>query len=142
MLIEVPMRCLPILLAALAAGTSANAAAQMPPPPSPVVVPPELASGAIWDRLDAMIGPLTKAFLNLPVGELEAAAENRPVRPEDRRKTLRDVTRADGQDVEQEIAQSKGAMKAGSQAIVRALPSVIGALDQAARQIENSLPRN
>jgi hypothetical protein len=25
---------------------------------------------------------------------------------------------------------------------VRALPSVIGALDQAARQIENSLPRN
>ena len=47
------------------------------------------------DQIGNMIGAVTRALLDLPVGELEAAIENRPATRQDRQRTVRSVTGTD-----------------------------------------------
>jgi hypothetical protein len=90
------------------------------------------------DQLGGMIGALSKAFLNLPVGELEAAVENRPVTRADRQRTVRSVTGMSERELEADIEQGKGAVKAGGQAVARALPVIVEALNEAGESIEQA----
>ena len=50
------------------------------PIPAPVI-PPVLTDPAMADQLGRVAGAVTRSLMNLPVGELEAAIENRPVDP-------------------------------------------------------------
>ena len=63
--------------------------------PDPIVIPPALTDPATADKLGAMAQGLSKAVLDLPVGEVEAAVEGRPVTPADRKLTVRDIGRRD-----------------------------------------------
>src|SRR4030095_4497791 len=73
---------LPLLLTSVPAIAAPAAAPQ---------IPPELSDPAMADKLTRMMGPLTKALMNLPVGELEAAAAGREPTQADKAKTVRDA---------------------------------------------------
>jgi len=128
---------LPLFLIAL--GVSAPLAAQPAAPPQP----PEIASGEIVDQMQPVLRAVARAFLDLPVGELEAAVENRPVRAEDRDRRVRDVAGVDERQLDRQIAEGSGTLKAGTQAIARSLPAITRALEQAGDEIArtvNNLP--
>jgi hypothetical protein len=129
-----------LLLSALLCSAATPALAQQPPRPAqpPVSIPPEIVDGRMLDQMGDMIGALSKAFLNLPVGELEAAVENRPATRADRNRTVRSVTGMSERELAADIEQGKGAVKAGGQAMVRALPVIVGALNEAGEEIERA----
>ena len=127
-----------VLGLAAAVATPAAAQSQRPPQsadPRAVQLPPEIIDGSMIDRLGSMVGALSNVFLNLPVGELEAAVENRPVTRADRGRTVRTVTGMDEREITEEIESSKGAVKAGGQAMARALPVVVDALNKAGDEL-------
>ena len=63
----------------------------MPGEPAPVIVPPELTDPRIADQIGRVAGVLTRSMMDLPVGELEAAIEGRPVTRSDRRRRVSDT---------------------------------------------------
>ena len=129
----------PLLALALLSATASPAlAAEAPRPPAAVSIPPEVTDGRMLDQLGTMVGALSKAFLNLPIGEVEAAVENRPVTGADRSRTVRSVTGIDERSLESEIEQGKGAVKSGGQAMARALPVVVEALNRAGDEIQRA----
>lgn len=111
------------------------AAAQSAPPP----LPPEITDGRAIDRLGTVVGAIARAFLDLPVGELEAAIENRPVTRDDRGKTVRSVSGMSERELQQDIRQGTEVAKAGTQAVVRSLPAITRALDEAGEQIGRAI---
>ena len=116
------------------------ALAQAYPVPAPGPIPPQMMDPALPAQLGRMAGALTHAFMNLPVGELQAAIEGRPPSPADRRKTIGSETGRDNpyveQDIQRDVASSAGAMQSSARAMQRALPAIQQALGQAAAAIE------
>ncbi|MCW3796410.1 hypothetical protein OMW55_01110 [Sphingomonas sp. BN140010] len=125
---------LPLLLIALSAATPAVA---QPLPPSQL--PPEIASGQVVDQLQPVLRAVAHAFLDLPVGEIQVAVENRAVRPEERNRRVRDLAGVDERQLDREIAEGSDTMKAGTQAIARSLPAISRALNQASDEIARTL---
>ncbi len=80
------MRLARIALPLMLVATPAVAA----PRPAPQI-PPELSDPAMADKLGQVAGALTRALMDLPVGELEAAVEGRPVTQADKTKLVRDA---------------------------------------------------
>lgn len=121
---------LPLLMAPVPALAAPKAAPQLPP---------ELSDPAMADKLGKMAGALTKALMDLPVGELEATVQGREPTPADRAKRVRDEIGgpAAERQVEAQVAQSGRQMQAMSKALVDSLPSIMSALDQ----MESSLER-
>ncbi len=133
-----------LLLAPLAVMTS-PALAQSPEPAAPpatITVPPELTDPAMADKLGRMMQAMSKAFLDLPVGELEAAMEGRRATRADRRRTLRDAGREDDpnfeRNVERTLAESRAGMQASMRALAAALPGMIKGLSEASRELEKA----
>ena len=112
------------------------AAAQSAPPPQ---LPPEIADGRAIDQLGTVMGAIARAFLDLPVGEIEAAIENRPVSREDRGKTVRSVSGMSERELQRDIRQGMDVAKAGTQAMVRSLPVITRALNEAGEQIGRAI---
>jgi hypothetical protein len=125
---------LPFLFAVLATTAATPALAQ----PAPQL-PPEIMDGRMLDQLGDVAGVLAKALLNLPVGEVQAAIENRPVNPEDRQKTVATEMGADGRDIDRDVERGKVAMKQGGQAMVRALPIITRELSRVGEQLDRAL---
>ncbi len=133
-----------LLLAPLAVMAS-PALAQSPAPAAPpatITVPPELTDPAMADKLGRMMHAMSQAFLNLPVGELEAAMEGRRATRADRRRTLRDVGREDDpnfeRNIERTLAESRAGMQASMRALAAALPGMIKGLSEASRELEKA----
>jgi hypothetical protein len=133
--------CLLVLPLALMA-SPALAQAKPAPPPETITVPPELTDPAMADKLGRMMQAMSKAFLNLPVGEIEAAAEGRPVTQADRRRTVRELGRKDDpnfeRNLERDLAMSGATMQASMKALAAALPAMMKGLTDAAREIEKA----
>lgn len=121
----------PLLLLATPA-----AAAQPAPEPQ---LPPEITDGRAIEQLGTVMGALARVFLNMPVGEIEAAIENRPVTREDQRKTVRSVTGMNERELQQDIRQGTQVAKAGTQAMIRSLPAITRALNEAGREIDKAI---
>ncbi len=131
------------LLAAVATPAAAQVAPRPPEPPlysepAYAQLPPEIVNGGAIDQIGNMVGAVTRALLDLPVGELEAAVENRPVTRQDRQRTVRSVTGTDEREVASSIEQSKGAVVAGGRAMARTLPVIREALNKAGEEIERA----
>ena len=131
------------LLALPLAFLAAGAAAQPAPQAEQVQIPPELTDPAMADRLGNMLDGLSKAFVNLPVGEIKAAAEGRAATPAEKKMTIRDFGRRDDpnfdRNFQQQIAQSKPIIRQSIQSLVRALPAMTRALSDAANQMERAV---
>jgi hypothetical protein len=101
-----------------------------------------LTDPATADKLARMMQALSKAFLDLPVGELEAAAEGRAVTAADRKRTLREVGRRDNPDFEKELqaelAGSRATLQASMKALAAALPSMMKGLSDAGSELEKA----
>ncbi len=130
------MRALSVLIPALLLATPAIAQ----PIPAPVI-PQVLTDPGMADQLGRVAGAVTRSLMNLPVGELEAAIENRPVTREDRARTVRDSIGDPyiEQRVAQEAAQSGRTMQAAGQAIARSLPAIMQAIEGASAEIERAV---
>ena len=126
-------------IAILLAATAATPAAAQPAP----AIPPELSEPSVADKLGNVMQSLSNAFLNLPVGEVEAALEGRPATPADKRTTVRDLGRRDDPEfdrhVQQQIAGSRETMRAGMTAMKTALPAIMKGLDEARSGVEKAL---
>ncbi len=112
------------------------------PPAETNAVPQALTDPATADKLARMMQALSQAFLNLPVGELEAAAAGRAVTPADRGRTLREVGRRENpkfeEDLQRDLAASGPMMKASIKAMAAALPAMMKGLTEARRELEKA----
>jgi len=128
LLIALPLLLVPV--PALAAPSESKA----------IQIPPELSDPAMADRLARMLGPLTKALMDMPVGELEAAAQGREPTAADRTKRVRDeIGGPEGQrQLEAGIAAAGPKMQAMQKALVASLPSLLAAFDGVEKQLERA----
>jgi hypothetical protein len=125
---------LPLMLLATPAAAQA--------PAEPIQIPPELTDPAMTERVLDMLGPLSRAFMNLPIGEIEAAAAGRPVTAADRTRTIRDVAGGGDPNFEanfqRDIAASRATMRVATKAMVSALPALTKAMAEVAREMERA----
>jgi hypothetical protein len=122
---------LPLLV--LASPSLAQAA-----PPQAYQLPPEVTDMRWADRLTNTMVAMSKAFLNLPVGEVEAAVEGREPTAADRRRTLRKETGMTERDVREKIDATRPAMQAGMRAVQAALPSIMKGLADAKQELDRA----
>jgi hypothetical protein len=136
---------LPLVLCASPALAQAPAPAA-PQATAPAQVPPEvqraLNDPAMADRLANAMQVLSRAFLDLPVGEIQAAMEGRKPTAAERKLTVRQVGRRDNRnfdrDFQQQIANAKPTIEAGMKALSQALPAMLQGMQQAAEAIERA----
>ncbi len=122
------MRALLIALPLMLAATPALAAAQAAPQ-----LPPELSDPAMADKLGEMAGALTKALMDMPVGEIEAAVAGPRAdagRPGASGSATRSAGRTPSATSRPRVAPSGRQMQAMSKALVASLPSIMAALDE------------
>jgi len=116
------------------------AAPAMAAPQSDQQIPPELSDPAIADKLTRMMGPLTKALMDMPVGEMEAAVQGREPTPADKNKRVRDEI--GGPEAERElqarVAAAGPQMRAMQKALVASLPALMGALGNMEKELERA----
>lgn len=121
---------------------AAPVAAQPAPQPGQIHIPSELTDPAMADKLANMLQALSKAFLELPVGEVQAAVEGREPTRAEKGLTVRDLGRRDDpnfdRNLERQIAQSKPVIEHGMKAFAQALPAMTKALSEVARQMERA----
>lgn len=134
------MRVAYLAIPLLLAGTPGIA--QSAPQRPPFQIPPELSDPRVADRIGQMTHALGNALLNLPVGELEAAAQGRQPTPADRRRTVRDSAREHDPDFErnfqQQIANARPMMESSMKALSTALPAMMQSLQQAGEALERA----
>jgi len=114
-----------------------------PPPQADVIrIPPQLTDPATADRLAGMMQAMSRALLDMPVGEIKAAAEGRRASPAEKRMTVRDIARKNdpnfGRDFQRQIAQSGPMIRQGMRAMTDALPEVMQGLERAQRALERA----
>ena len=141
------MRAFPLILSLALAASPAIAQTTPAPAPVPVApqtitVPPALTEPAMAEKLTRMMQAMSKAFLELPVGEIEAAAEGRPATRADRRRTLRQLGRAEDpnfeRNLQRDIANAKPMIEASMKAMANALPAMMKGLSEAGRELEKA----
>jgi hypothetical protein len=97
---------------------------------------------ATADRLADMMQVLSKAVLDVQVGQLKAATEGREATPAERKLTVRDLGRRDNpnfdRDVERQVAQARPMMRQSMKALSDALPAMMRGLQQASDAIERA----
>ena len=124
---------LPLLLLA------SPALAQSEPP---IKFPPELTDPAMADKLARTMDGLSKALLDVKVGEVEAAVEGRQATPAERNRTVRDVVRRNDpnaeRDLRRQVAEAGPRIAQGMKAISDAMPAIMKALDDAGRAIDRA----
>ena len=116
-------------------------AQQTAPPAAPeaVQLPPELTDPKWADRLtDAMVA-MSKVFLELPVGEVEAAIEGRQPTSADKRRTVRSETKMSEREIRKQIEEARPAMHAGMKALAAAMPAIMQGMSEAQREMERAM---
>ena len=127
-----------LILAAAAAPVGATP----PPAPAPIAIPRELTDPAMADRLGRTMGAMAHAVMNIPVGEMQAAIEGRPVTRADRNRRVGDVAGPDGRAMADHVAGNSAAtgraMQAAGRAMIGALPAILEAVRGAEAEIERA----
>jgi hypothetical protein len=118
--------------------TASAAFAAPPPPEAPIEIPPQMTDPRFIDRLMDMSDALSKAFLDLKVGEVEAAAVGRPATAADRDRTIGQVVRISPQELDRQITEARPKVEAATQALARELPKISRSLSEAARALKRA----
>ena len=122
-------------LAALVTPTVAEAA---PAPEETAQIQRQLTDPKWADRLtDAMLA-MSKALMNMPVGEVEAAVQGRQPTIADKRRTVESETGMSEQQLRRQIEDSRPAMEAGMKAMAAALPAIMKGFSDAQRELEKA----
>lgn len=113
---------------------AAPALAQPAPESGTIQIPSELTDPRMVERITGITEALSREMLDLPIGEIQAAAEGRAATAADRRRTIRDLE----PDAERRIAESGPKIRATMKAFSDALPAITDALSEAAEKIERA----
>ena len=135
------MRAVLILTSLLLTATPAWA---QQPAQSPVSeIERTLSDPATMDRMTRSMQALSNAFLNMPVGELQAAIEGRSATAQEKRLTVRDVGRRDNRnfdrDFQQQMANARPMVEQGMKALSSALPGMISGVGQMQQSLERAI---
>jgi hypothetical protein len=112
-------------LAACAAPALAQPAA---PPATQLQVPPEITDPATAARLVDAMKSLSKALLDLPVGEVRAAIEGRKPTATDRTLTVRKETGLSEQQLHARTEAARPMLEQSTKAMAQALPQMMQSL--------------
>ncbi|MEO7563623.1 MAG: hypothetical protein ABIR63_03765 [Sphingomicrobium sp.] len=138
------MRIMILLAAAPLLLAAAPAPARTPVPPREIVneLQRALDDPRNEQKMSAMIGALSDAFLDLRVGEIAAAADGRPVTAADRTLTVRDIARRDDPQFEARLRGRVGnalpAVRQGMKSLSAALPALVRSFEEAGAAIERA----
>jgi Ni/Co efflux regulator RcnB len=142
------MRAIPLILASALVATPAIAQQPAQQSAETIEIPSEITDPKLAGRLADVMQVLAKAMLNLPIGEIQAAAQGRPATAEEKNRTVRDVARKDDpdfeRDLEQQVAASKPMIEASMKALISALPAMMRGMAGAREELERAtanLPR-
>ena len=131
-----------LILLPLLACTSPALAQQAPAPEATVEAQRVLGDPAMADRLVDMMQSMSKAVLDLRIGEVQAAVEGRKATPADRKLTVRELGRRDDpnfeRDLQRRVADARPMIQASQKALADALPTVMKSLDEAGRALERA----
>ena len=123
----------PVLLAAAPAAAAPRADADVGE------ITQILSDPRMVDQMTAMTRALSKAVLNMPVGEIQAAVEGRPATPADKARTVRTETGMSEQQLDAQIAATKPAIQAGMKAASAAIPAMMQAMTGVAAEMERAI---
>jgi hypothetical protein len=126
---------LPLLLSAT------PALAQQAPEPA-LEAQRVLGDPAMADRLADMMEGVSKAVLDLRIGEVQAAVEGRKPTAADRKLTVRELGRRDDpnfeRDLQRRIADARPMIAATQKALDEAVPAMMKSLDEAGKALERA----
>lgn len=135
------MRTSLILLPLIAIAVPISAQPSAPAQP-PADIERALNDPAMADKLANAMQALSRAFLNLPVGEVQAAVEGRKPTAAEKRLTVRDIGRRNDpnfdRNLQRQIAQSRPIIEQSMKAMSEALPSMMQGLQQAGQALERA----
>lgn len=106
--------------------------------PDNVKLPPEISDPRLANRLVDALQALSKAFLSLPAGEVEAALEGRPVTAADRARTIASETGMTERELRRKLDESRPAMQAAQKALVAAIPAMMKGMAEAQKEFEKA----
>jgi hypothetical protein len=128
-----------ILLPLLLGATPALA---QPAPQAAPRIPPQLLDPRMADRLGDTMQSLSKALLDLPIGEVQAAIEGREPTAIEKRLTVRDLSRRDDPNFDRnfhhQIAHARPVIEKGMKAMSSAMPAIEKALGEASEAIDRA----
>ena len=137
-----------IAAAALVASPAAAQTAPAKAPPPVAETQKRLTDPAMADRMARVMRALSKSFLELPVGEIEAAAAGREPTAADRKRTVREAERAQDPDFERkfqgQMTNARPMMESAMKAMAAALPAMMEGMAKASSELEKgvaNLPR-
>ena len=136
------MRASVLILASALISSPALAQQQTPERAEQIEIPSELTDPQTVGRLTEMLQVLSKAFLNLPAGEIQAVAEGREATEQEKKVTVRELGRKDDpnfeRNLERQIADSRPAMQAAMKALASALPAMMKGIAEAGKELERA----
>jgi len=94
---------------------------------------------AMADRMANVMQAMSHAFLDLPVGEVEAALQGRAPTPADRARTLRTEDPNLDREVQDQVAQARPVIRQSMRAMADALPGMMQGLHQAQKSLERAV---
>jgi len=127
----------PVLLAA-APAVAAPAPAN-PANPDVSEITRVLNDPRVADQMTSIARAMSKAVLDIPIGEIQAAVEGRPVTPADKRRTVRTETRISEREFDRQIAQAEPAIRNGMKAMSVAIPTMMQAMTTMAQEMERAM---
>jgi hypothetical protein len=118
--------------------TASPAFAQQAP-----LLPPELTDPSVIHQLAGTLDDLSRALMNVRIGEARAALEGRDASPRERNMTVGDYARRNDPNFDrhlhQQIASVEPQVQRGVQAVNHALPAVMQALGDAERAVDRAI---
>ena len=135
------MRAFALLLLLALVATPAAAAEERK---DSITIPSELTDPAMAETLSKMLSSLTKAMLDVPIGEVQAAAQGRTATPADKARTIRDMAGHDHdleRRVEQQVRQAMPRMQATMKAMAASLPAMARSVENVAEEMEGGIDR-
>jgi hypothetical protein len=110
---------------------------------APPQLPPELTDPATIHRLAGTLDELTRALMNVRIGEARAALEGRDASPQERNMTVGDYARRQDPDFERhmhrQVASIEPQVQRGVQAMNRTMPAISQALNDAQRAVDRAI---
>jgi len=102
-----------------------------------------MRNGVDTDQLFGTLDQLTRALMNVRVGEAKAALEGRDATPRERNMTVGDFARRDDPNfdrhIHQQIASAEPQVQRGIQSMNRALPALMQSLDDVQRAVDRAV---
>jgi hypothetical protein len=106
-------------------------------------LPPELTDPATIHQLAGTLDQLSRALMNIRVGEVRAALEGRDATPRERNMTVGDYARRNDPNFDrhlhQQIASVEPQVQRGVRAANQALPAISQAIDDAERAVDRAI---